>query len=72
MKLSRRKRKNIKLFRISHPGDAWDWVDWQWTGAERFDDPEAEYRVLYTGKTLRACLLEVLAHFRPDPALVAD
>ena len=30
MKLSRRKRKNIKLFRISHPGDAWDWVDWQW------------------------------------------
>lgn len=35
-------------------------------GGGRFDDPQGEYRVLYTGETLHACLLELLPRFRPD------
>lgn len=74
MKLSRRKRENVKLFRIARSNDAWEWVDWVFARDSgrfdgRFDDPERQYRMLYAGTTLRGCLLEVLAHFRPDPAI---
>ncbi len=50
---------------------------WQWTPCQfgpfpgRWDDPHSIYRVLYTGASRYACLLEVLAVFRPDPALIA-
>ena len=38
----------------------------------RWDDPDGNYRTLYTGNTLLGCLLEVLAGFRPDPTLADD
>ena len=35
---------------------------------DRFDDPASEYTAWYLASTLRGALIEVLNHFRPDPA----
>ncbi|WP_423185103.1 hypothetical protein [Arthrobacter sp. NyZ413] len=37
----------------------------------RWDDLHGNFRTVYAGSTLTACLLEVLAGFRADPRLVA-
>ncbi|MHB8320141.1 MAG: RES domain-containing protein [Acidimicrobiales bacterium] len=37
----------------------------------RWDDPEDVYRVLYAASSPLGCFLEVLAVFRPDPAVIA-
>jgi hypothetical protein len=37
-----------------------------------FDDPEAEYRVLYASSQRLGCFLETLASFRLDVALIAE
>lgn len=60
-----------KIHRIGRVPDPWAWSPWQYgpfTG--RWDDPLETYRVIYTGASRYACLLEVLAGFRPDPALI--
>lgn len=76
MKLSTRQRKKVQLFRVARGDDPWTWVDWNFADnhrfSGRFDDPQGEYRVLYAAATLRACLIELLAHFRPDPVLVDE
>ena len=38
----------------------------------RFDDPEAQYRVLYASSQRLGCFLETLARFRPDLTLIAE
>ena len=38
----------------------------------RFDDPDAEYRVLYASSQRLGCFLETLARFRPDIRLIAE
>jgi hypothetical protein len=42
------------------------------TFGNRFDDPQAYYRVIYTSSQRLGCFLETLARFRPDLTLLAD
>ncbi|WP_022873404.1 RES domain-containing protein [Nesterenkonia alba] len=55
--------------------EPWSWPDWRWAGTSgrfsgRWDALDAGlYRTLYVGDSLLACLVEVLAPFRPDPTL---
>ncbi len=53
---------------VAHRPTPWVWSPWQYSRNGyfhgRWDDPNGVYRVLYTGATKYACLLEVLAQFR--------
>ena len=64
------------VWRVGYRPDPWTWTPWQYAENGRFngrwDDPDGNYRTLYTGTTLLGCLLEVLARFRPDLALVNE
>lgn len=62
-----------RVWRVGFRPDPWAWTDWLYANDAgrfngRWDDQSSEFRTLYTGESLLACLLEVLAHFRPDPA----
>ena len=61
--------------RIGYQPDPWAWTDWSYARDGRFDRrwdaPAGEYRTVYAGSSYFACLVEVLARFRPDPALAA-
>jgi RES domain len=51
--------------------------DWASAGPDgtfgnRFDDPDATYRVLYASSQRLGCFLETLARFRIDPKLAAE
>jgi hypothetical protein len=65
------------LHRVGRRPNAWVWPDWAFAGPDgtfgnRYDDPAAEYRVLYASSSRRGAFLEVLARFRPDPAVVRE
>ena len=64
------------VWRVGYRPDPWTWTPWQYAENGRFtgrwDDPDGNYRTLYTGTTLIGCLFEVLACFRPDPTLVDE
>lgn len=65
-----------QLHRIGRGADAWQWPDWAFAGADgtfgnRYDDPRAEYRVIYAASQRLGAFVETLARYRPDPALVA-
>jgi len=58
------------VHRVGHSPDPWRWTPWQYVKATgRWDDPTGTYRVLYVADSVYACLVEVLAPFRPDPSL---
>jgi hypothetical protein len=64
------------VFRLARAPDPWAWPDWSQAGLDgtfgnRWDDAEGEYRVLYASSTRFGALLETLARFRPDLAVVA-
>ena len=63
------------VWRIGYEPDPWAWTDWAYSSDGHFygrwDAPAGEYRTVYAGPSYFACLVEVLARFRPDPALVA-
>lgn len=66
-----------QVWRVGRRPNPWGWTDWRYANDEgrfngRWDDQLAEFRTLYVGETLLACLLEVLAQFRPDPATDAE
>ncbi|MBC7402679.1 MAG: RES family NAD+ phosphorylase [Microbacteriaceae bacterium] len=62
------------VWRIGYAPDPWAWTEWAHATAGHFDgrwdSPAGEYRTVYAGSTYLACLIEVLARFRPDPQLV--
>ena len=70
------------LYRIAWGTEPWEYPDWKRAGTDsssqahtfgnRFDDPNAEYRVLYASSQLVSCYVEVLARLRPDYALLAE
>jgi RES domain len=65
------------LFRVGRGPDPWEWPDWAFAGEDgtfgnRYDDPEAEYRVLYASSDDVAPFVETLARFRPDVTLLAE
>ncbi len=65
-----------EVWRIGYAPDPWAWTDWAYSRGGRFDGrwdaPAGEYRTVYAGSSYFACLVEVLARFRPDPELVAE
>lgn len=66
-----------QVYRIGYAPAPWAWSGWEFAGTDgrfpgRWDDDRGVFRTVYAGSTLLGCLLEVLAHFRPDPALAAE
>lgn len=64
------------LYRVARAPDPWAWPDWSYAGTDgtfgnRFDDPDGSYRVLYASSSRVGALLETLARFRPDLAVIA-
>lgn len=65
------------LHRIGRWPDPWQPPDWahahsDGTFGNRFDDPQAYYRVIYASNQRLGCFLETLARFRPDLTLLAE
>jgi hypothetical protein len=63
-------------WRVAYEPDPWRFPDWRYASDPgrfdgRWDDPEGRYRVLYAAADPFAAYVEVLADFRPDPAVVA-
>jgi len=61
----------VAVWRVGYRPDPWAWTDWSYARGGRFggrwDSPDGGYRTIYAGSSLLACLVEVLAPFRPDP-----
>jgi hypothetical protein len=49
-----------------------DWLPIDRVGANRFDDPARQFRVLYAARQRTACFAETLALFRPSLELLAE
>jgi hypothetical protein len=65
------------VWRVGFKPEPWAWSGWEWAGSDgrfhgRWDDSQGNFRTVYAGSTLLACLLEVLAGFRPDPTLAVE
>jgi hypothetical protein len=65
------------IYRVGRWPDPWQPPDWahahlDGTFGNRFDDPQAYYRVIYTSSQRLGCFLETLARFRPDLTLLAE
>ena len=65
--------RRLVVSRVGYKPEPWAWVGWEWATDGRFhgrwDDFDGNFRTIYAGSTLLACLLELLADFRPDPRL---
>jgi hypothetical protein len=71
------RRSDAPVYRLGRHPDAWQPPDWflaqsDGTFGNRFDDPDAYYRVLYASSQRLACFVETLARFRPDLTLLAE
>jgi len=64
------------VWRVGFRPSPWDWLDWRYAQNGRFngrwDDLYGNFRSVYAGQTLFACLVEVLAKFRRDAALADE
>ena len=65
------------IYRLGRKPDPWAPPDWASAGPDgtfgnRFDDPDATYRVLYASSQRLGCFVETLARFRIDPTLLAE
>jgi len=65
------------IYRLGRKPDPWAAPDWASVGHDgtfgnRFDDPDATYRVLYASSQRLGCFLETLARFRVDSKLRAE
>jgi len=65
------------IYRLGRKPDPWVPPDWASAGPDgtfgnRFDDPDATYRVLYASSQRLGCFVETLARFRIDPTLLAE
>jgi hypothetical protein len=65
------------IYRLGRKPDPWCPPDWASAGPDgtfgnRFDDPDATYRVLYASSQRFGCFVETLARFRIDPTLLTE
>ena len=65
------------IYRLGRKPDPWAPPIGPWRGPDgtfgnRFDDPDATYRVLYASSQRLGCFVETLARFRIDPTLLAE
>lgn len=62
-----------RVWRVGFRPEPWAWSGWEWATDGRFpgrwDDLHGNFRTVYAGSSLLACLLEVLAGFRKDARL---
>ncbi|GAA4777263.1 hypothetical protein [Citricoccus nitrophenolicus] len=67
-----------RVWRVGYQPEPWEWADWRWAGpggrfTGRWDALDGGlYRTIYAGDSLFACLVELLAPLRPDPALTRE
>jgi hypothetical protein len=61
-----------RLWRIGRYPDPFAWTPWEYLGTGRFDDPQREFRVLYTAEQRLTCFVETLAPFRTDVRWLAE
>ena len=54
------------VWRVGRAPDPWAWIDRQYAGSARWDDPDDAFRTTYAADTLYGCLVEILAYARPD------
>ena len=71
------KTPTAPLFRLGRKPDLLSPPDWSraqpdGTFANRFDDPQGNYRVLYAATQRVSCFVETLARFRPNTSLIAE
>ena len=62
------------VWRVGFRPEPWAWSDWRYASDEgrfngRWDDINGQFRTVYAGDSLFACLIEVLAKYRVDPHL---
>lgn len=71
-----RRRTAATVHRVGYAPTPWQWTDWSYALDGRFDgrwdDPGGFWRTLYVGQTRLACLLELLARFRPSKQVAAE
>ena len=60
------------LHRLGRLPNPLDWPPIDRLGANRFDDPARQFRVLYAARQRTACFAETLALFRPSLELLAE
>lgn len=64
------------VHRVGFAPTPWQWTDWIYAMDGRFDgrwdDPGGSWRTLYVGETRLACLLELLARFRPSTRVAEE
>lgn len=67
---------DTRVWRIGFRTEPDAWSGWEWATDGRFpgrwDDLHGNFRTVYAGSSLRACLLEVLASFRRDARLAME
>jgi hypothetical protein len=65
-----------RVWRVGFRPEPWAWSGWEWATDGRFpgrwDDLHGNFRTIYAGSSLLACLLEVLAGFRKDARLSVE
>jgi hypothetical protein len=64
------------IHRVGRAPNPFAWPEWAFAGPDgtfgnRFDDPQATYRVLYSAGERVGAYVETLARFRPDPVVFA-
>lgn len=62
----------VPIWRVGRAPDPWAWIDRQYGGEQRWDDPGQLFRTIYAADTAYACYVEILAHYRPDRFLEQD
>lgn len=58
--------RGVPVWRVGRAPDPWAWIDHQWAGNARWDDPFVSFRTIYAADSLFACFVELLAFARPD------
>lgn len=71
-----RRHTATTVHRVGFAPTPWQWTDWAYAVDGRFDgrwdDPGGFWRTLYVGGTHLACLLELLARFRPSTRVAEE
>lgn len=56
----------VPVWRVGRAPDPWAWIDRDYAGNARWDDPFVSFRTTYAADSLFGCFVELLASFRPD------
>lgn len=58
--------KGHPVWRVGRFPDPWAWAELQYSGRNRWDDADGNFRTLYASDSLFGCFVELLAFARPD------